>query len=97
MRTDLARRINHAEPPSAMSMCSARFRPALALNSVNFETCALMALPYGRIRKYIAQVNDFMRLIYLSLLLHVSVRVVLVLEVITILDYCPLLSSRGHP
>jgi hypothetical protein len=40
---------------------------------------------------------DFKCLFLKSLLLYVSVRVVFVLEVITILDYCPLLSSRGHP
>ena len=40
---------------------------------------------------------DFIVLFILSLLLYVIISVVLILDVITILSYCPLLSSRGNP
>ena len=38
---------------------------------------------------------DLIDVFYISLLLRVLVSIVLILEVITILGYCPLLSSRG--
>jgi hypothetical protein len=53
----------------------------------------LIRLPWWKVTSI--YIYDFKRLFLLSLLLHVLVRVVSILEVITILGYCPLLSSRG--
>jgi hypothetical protein len=40
---------------------------------------------------------DFIIVFILSLLLYVVISILLILDVITILSYCPLLSSRGNP
>jgi hypothetical protein len=83
-----------------MSTLSADLRPAVGSNSIGFGTVRLsistLSSCFCPIDSLDFQITDFIVFLYISLLLRVLVCILSILVVITILSYCPLLSSRGH-
>lgn len=100
MSTDLARQINLTSPRSFLSDLLVQATPiGPALGSIPYDFRPVWGFLFDRFQfvTLVLQVSDYMKFILISLLLRVSVRVVSILVVITIMVYCPLLSSRGHP